>query len=74
MPERALDREPLVEVDQIAARQHRPDRVNRRRRQMRKVAKVLVLDLAVLAIRAAKEMRRIDTLALPSRLDCGYVN
>jgi len=72
--QRALDRQRLVEVDQLAPREHRPDRVDHIGRQVREVAEVLVADLAGLAVGAAQQVRGIHATALALRLDCGYVN
>ena len=72
--QRTLDLERLVEIDQLAARQHRPDRVDHRLGQMREVAEVLVAHLAALPQGTAQQLRGVDPAALPLRLDCGYVN
>src|SRR5450755_2760135 len=41
---------------------------------MREVPEVLVADLAVLAVGAAQQVRRVQRPVLPFCLDCGYVS
>ena len=74
MGQRTLDLEPLVEINKLAARQHRPDRLDHRLGQMGEVAEVLVAHLAALPIGAPQQLRDVDPAALPLRPDCGYVN
>jgi len=61
--QRALDRERIVEVDELATGQDRTDPFDLARRQRGDVAQRLVLDLAVLAL-GAPQQRRLIRLAL----------
>ena len=72
--QRPLDLEVLVKIDQLAAGEHRPDRVDDLRRKMREVPEVLVADLPALAVGTAKELRRVHRPVLPFRPDCGHVS
>ena len=72
--QRTLDLKVLIEIDQLAAGEHRADRLDDLDRQMREVAEVLVADLAALAVGTTKQMRRVDHAAPPLRPDCGYVS
>ena len=60
---RALDRQRLVEVDELAPGQDRADRLDLARLQRGDVAERLVLDLAVLAV-GAPQQRGLIGLAL----------